>query len=158
MAYTIRRTRKSLELTQGTTVIAFFALGFTRINSIKSFTVYFGFIILINVVLSLIYLPCGVILMESRKLEELKKKRKSSEEIEESKIDKYFGTNFSTLIDNWKIFIIVFFIAITIIFSVLTGVLVPERQRSIAMLSSYNRCLELTKNQKVLYTAVIGDD
>ena len=96
--------------------------------------------------------------MESKKLEDLKKRKKSSEDIEESSIDKYFGTNFSTQIDNWKIFIIIFFVAITIIFSVLTGVLVPERQRGIAMLSSYNRCLELTKNQKVLYTAVIGDD
>ena len=72
LAYTFRRSKKSLELSEGTTVIGFLALGFTRINSIQSFSVYLAFVIALNTFLSLIYLPCLVILMEARRLEKLK--------------------------------------------------------------------------------------
>lgn len=38
-----------------------------------------------------------------------------------------------------------------------TGVMVPERTEGIALLSSYNRCFDLSKTQKLLKIGVVGD-
>jgi predicted RND superfamily exporter protein len=57
LSYTFKRTRKALELSLGTSFIAFFALGYTRLTAIKSFAWYAVTLILVNYVLTLVFLP-----------------------------------------------------------------------------------------------------
>ena len=57
LSYTWKRTRKALELTQGTTCNAFFCLAYTPLHAIKSVCMYTSVLIFINYLLILVFIP-----------------------------------------------------------------------------------------------------
>jgi len=117
MAYTIRRSVRSMSITSTTTAAAFFANVFSPIMPIKSFGVFSGFLIPMNFLLVVIVMPCTIIWYERnikgkckyccipRSAEERDQILNAEQEI--SKVEIFFDKTWSKCVEKIKFVIIV---------------------------------------------------